>query len=190
MKKFIPIILSLVMLANLNIVTYAEEISDEVDEQATEMTSEDEPEELSKDLIEEDIKGENLDEYLDEADLDEIDIDEEDLEEDIDEELEEKEKGFLCTINISYRLEIIPVEDLISGDEPITTDLSTSLSIVQGQSLSSNQTDSLSDDFKAIITKASIPTTIENGYDIKASIDSNGNVTIDSVNETEAEEID
>lgn len=92
----------------------------------------------------------------------------------------------LCHINIEYSKEIEKIENL-SGTESIKTTLNTNFAIGAGESITSIEHSS---DISDILSKIDFGDTVNSGVDIVASIDIDGNISIESAVAREPEHIE
>ena len=92
----------------------------------------------------------------------------------------------LCHINIEYSKEIEKIENL-SGTESIKTTLNSNFAIGAGESITSIEHSS---DISDILSKIDFGDTVNSGVDIVASIDIDGNISIESAVATEPEHIE
>lgn len=102
-------------------------------------------------------------------------------------EVVEKTHEYLCVINITYQKEYC--EAYYEGAKTTLIELTSTFEVPKEASYSEFFDDVSESSIKTIIEKAKLPETAEKGFDIKATIDTKGNVTIQDIIETSPKEV-
>ena len=173
-----------------NEIIVEEEKKDDINEPAKDVTSDDTVIDEKETPVDVDKTSEQDEDIAQNEQKDVVVEEEKDIETDDENDVEttiEEHSENHCVISISYTKEVY--SDPFARLETTEVSLKSDYELLEGQTLDEFINSIENDDAKLILAKVEFDEQFTKGYDIKASIDIDGNVKVDSVKHTAVQEI-